>query len=292
MSSAADRLLLWSLRLIALLACSIVLWILAFLLDEALPALAVLGPWRWLGDGSWHPAAGTTAGRYGLAPMLLATAASSAGAVLLATPVALASALFCHSYGPPRWRGPYRRLVQLLAGIPSVVFGFWGLVELAPRIARWQPPGQSLLAGILILALMILPTVSLLMESALAELPAGYRQAAAALGLSPWASLRRVLLPAATPGLGSAVLLGSARAIGETMAVLMVTGNVVQVPDSLFAPVRTLTANIALELGYALALHRSALFVGGLLLMGLVAALVAAAEGLASTNPAVGRVHD
>jgi phosphate transport system permease protein len=291
MTSAADRLLLWSLRLTAVLACSIVVWILAFLLGEALPALGALGPLRWLGDPSWHPTVGATEGHFGLAPMLLATAASSAGAVLLATPVALGSALFCHSYGPPRWSGVYRRLVQLLAGIPSVVFGFWGLVELTPRIARWQPPGQSLLAGILILALMILPTVSLLMESALVELPASYRQAAAALGLSPWASLRRVLLPAAAPGLASAVLLGSARAIGETMAVLMVSGNVVQLPGSLFAPVRTLTANIALELGYALDLHRSALFVGGLVLLVLVAALVAVAEGLAATSLAGGRAH-
>ncbi|WP_228008855.1 PstC family ABC transporter permease [Cyanobium sp. LEGE 06113] len=138
---------------------------------------------------------------------------------------------------------------------------------------------------------MILPTISLLMESALAELPASYRQAAAALGLSPWASLRRVLLPAAAPGLASAVLLGSARAIGETMAVLMVSGNVVQLPGNLFAPVRTLTANIALELGYALDLHRSALFVGGLVLLVLVAALVAVAEGLAATSQAGGRAH-
>jgi len=278
--AAEDRLLLGCLRLAGAAAGSIVLLIVAYLLAEALPALQALGPLRWIRDASWHPAGGAGAGRFNLSPMLIGTAAAATGAVLLATPLSIASALFCRFYAPRRLGGGYRRLVQLLAGLPSVVFGFWGLVVLTPLIGRWQPPGQSLLAGILILTLMILPTISLLAESALAAVPRAYGQAAAAMGLTRWATIRQVMLPAAITGLSSAILLGAARAIGETMAVLMVTGNVVRTPASLLDPVRTLTANIALELGYALELHRSALFVSGLLLMGMVALLVGISEAL------------
>jgi len=169
-------------------------------------------------------------------------------------------------------------MVELLAGIPSVVYGFWGLIVLAPLIGRWQPPGQSLLAGILILTIMILPTVALLSESSLRRAPRAYLTGAAALGLSRWATIRGVALPAAKSGIFTAVLLATGRAIGETMAVLMVAGNVVRIPGSVFDPVRTLTANIALELGYALDHHRAALFVSGLVLLSMIVILVAIAE--------------
>jgi phosphate transport system permease protein len=275
----ADRPLLWTLRLLSAVAALIVALILLFVLREAWPALQQLGPVRFLRDPGWHPASGSDAG-YGLLPMLAGTLLSSCGAVLLAAPLGLGSALFATSYGPPRLRGLHRQLLQLLGGIPSVVVGFWGLVVLTPLIRQWHPPGQSLLAGILCLTVMILPTTALLSEQALREVPAGSLQAAAALGLSRRATLEGVLLPVARGGLLSAVVLASGRALGETMAVLMVAGNVIQVPAAVFDPVRTLTANIALELGYALDLHRSVLFVGGLLLMGVVAVVMALAAGL------------
>jgi phosphate transport system permease protein len=164
--------------------------------------------------------------------------------------------------------------MELLAGIPSVVYGLWGLVVLVPLITQVQPPGSSLLAGILIVALMILPTVALLTEASLASLPPAYWRGSAALGLGTWATVQGVCLPAIRSGMLTAVMLATARALGETMAVLMVCGNVVQVPESVFAPVRTLTANIALEMAYALDLHRSALFASGLVLMLVVAGLV------------------
>jgi phosphate transport system permease protein len=210
--------------------------------------------------------------------MLVGTLAATAGAVLLAAPLGLASALFCRFYAPAPMATLYRRLLELLAGIPSVVYGFWGLVVLTPLIRQWQPPGQSLLAGVLILTLMILPTMALLSEAGLRGVPRSYLQGAAALGLSRWATIRAVALPAARGAIVTAVLLATGRAIGETMAVLMVAGNVVQVPRGLFDPVRVLTANIALELGYALDVHRSALFVSGLLLLTMVVVLVAVAE--------------
>jgi phosphate transport system permease protein len=274
----SDALLLWALRAAAALAGGIVLLILAFLAVESIPALRAVGPARFFTDPSWHPAGGAEAGRFNLTPMVVGTLAVTAGAVMLAAPLGLASALFCRFYAPRPLGTVYRRLVELLAGIPSVVYGFWGLVVLAPLIRQWQPPGQSLLAGILILTVMILPTVALLSESSLRSVPRAFLQGAAALGLSRWATIRGVALPAARGGIFTAVLLATGRAIGETMAVLMVMGNLVQVPGSIFDPVRALTANIALELGYAMDIHRSALFFSGLVLMGMIVVLVGTAE--------------
>lgn len=276
--SRSDFLLLWALRGIAVLAGGIALLIAAFLLIESLPALLSVGLGRFFTDESWHPSGGAEAGSFNLTPMLAGTLAAAAGAVLLATPLGIASALFCRFYAPRRLGAAYRRLIELLAGIPSVVYGFWGLVVLTPIIRQWQPPGQSLLAGVLILTVMILPTTALLSESSLRSVPRAYLKGAAALGLSRWATIRGVALPAAKGGIFTAVLLATGRAIGETMAVLMVTGNVVQFPGSAFDPVRVLTANIALELGYAMNHHRSALFVSGLILMAIVVVLVAMAE--------------
>jgi phosphate transport system permease protein len=209
--------------------------------------------------------------------MLAASLAASGGAVLLATPLGWLSALLGVVYAPKAVARLYRSLLLILGGVPSVVVGFWGLVQLTPLIGRLHPPGQSLLAGILCLTLMILPTTALLSEEALRQLPDEQLKAAALLGLSRPATVIGVMWPLARPALIGAVLLAAGRAIGETMAVLMVAGNVIQLPTSLFAPVRTLTANIALELGYALDLHRSALFVGGLLLMALVGSVMALA---------------
>jgi len=168
----------------------------------------------------------------------------------------------------------------LLAGIPSVVYGLWGLVVLAPIIRRWQPPGVSLLAGVMVLAIMILPTIALVMDTAIAAVPKPHLESAAALGLGRAATVFRVILPTAKVGILTALVLGAGRAIGETMAVLMVCGNVVQLPASVFDPVRTLTANIALEMAYATADHRAALFVSGLMLLGLIVGMVAVVQWL------------
>lgn len=248
--------------------------IVIFLIAESLPALQYIGVTRFFTDASWRP----TDGLYNLLPMLWGSLFAMAGAVLLATPLAILSALFCHYYAPPVLARYYRRLIEILAGIPSVVYGLWGLVVLVPLIAQWQPPGTSLLAGIIILTLMILPTIALLADASFANVPVQYLRGASALGLSRWATIRGVVFPSAKSGLFTGVILGSGRAIGETMAVLMVCGNVVQTPASLFAPMRTLTANIALEMAYALGDHRAALFVSALVLMALIVALVASAE--------------
>ena len=281
----SDTILLWTLRTGAALAAGIVLVITAFVVIEALPALRTVGLARFVTDPSWHPAGGPAAGRFNLAPIAAGSILATAGAIVLAAPLGLASALFCQFYAPPMVATLYRRLIELLAGIPSVVYGFWGLVVLTPVIRAWQPPGQSLLAAMVILALMVLPTMALLAEAGLRGVPRAYLHGAAALGLSRWATIRGVALPAARGAIATAVVLATGRAFGETMAVLMVSGNVVQVPATVFDPVRVLTANIALELGYALDHHRSALFVSGLLLMTVTAVLVAAAHRAGAGQP-------
>ena len=165
-----------------------------------------------------------------------------------------------------------------------MVFGLWGLVVLVPLIARVGPPGQSVLAGVLVLAVMILPTIALVADAALGAVPEDTLRGGAAAGLSRWALVRSLALPSARAGIATGILLGTGRALGETMAVLMVTGNVVQVPGSLLAPVRTLTANIALEMAYATDAHRSALFVSGLALALVTIALVALVDSLAQRD--------
>jgi len=260
--------LIWTLRLLAAAAAGIVLLILVFLLIESIPALRTIGLVRFFSDASWYP----LSDRFNMAPMMAASLLVTVGAIALAIPLGFGSALFCRYYAP-RWiAGAYRRMIEVLAGIPSVVFGFWGLVVLVPLVTH------SLIAGILILALMILPTVALIADASLARVPEELIHGSAALGLTRWGMIRRVILPAARCGLMTSVILAVARAIGETMAVLMVCGNVVQMPKGLLDPVRTLTANIALEMAYATDTHRSALFVSGLLLMVIVGLLIAMAE--------------
>ena len=269
-----DRALLWTLRLCAGIAGAIVLLIVAFVALEALPALRTVGLARFFTDTSWHP----TQNLYGLAPMLWGTLFATAGSVLVTTPLGLAAAIFVNFYAPPRIARVYRRILELLAGIPSVVYGLWGLVSLVPLIGRLHPPGPSLLAGICVLTLMTLPTIALTADAALANVSDDYRRTAAALGLSRWTTVRRVILPVAKSGVFTGVILQTGRALGETMAILMVCGNAVQTPHSLFDPMRTLTANIALEMAYATGSHRAALFVSGLLLLTVSVALVATAE--------------
>lgn len=275
--SLADRWLVWTTHLAAAISAVIFLVVVAFLAVEAWPALRRIGIGRFFGDASWHP----LSDRFNLLPMITATLLTSVGAMIFAAPVGVCSAIFGRFYAPPvvaRW---HRRLVELLAGIPSVVFGLWGLVVLVPILAQLGGSGQSLLAATLVLSLMILPTVALTADAALGAVPADQIRGAAALGLSRWTIASRVALHAARPGIGGGLVLAAARAVGETMAVLMVSGNVVQMPDSLVAPVRTLTANIALEMGYATADHRSVLFVSGLMLLAVVAVVVLFAECLA-----------
>lgn len=268
----SDLLLKIVCRTMAMGSAAIVLLIFGFLLRESWPALQSLGVARFLTDESWYP----LSGQFNLTPMIAATIITSVGAIVLAAPLGIASAVFVHFYAPGVLAPWHRRLVELLAGIPSVVFGLWGLVVLAPLIAGLGGSGQNLLTASIILGLMILPTIALLADSAIGSVPRAWTQGAAALGLQRSAIVVQVVLPAAGRGIGAALVLAITRALGETMAVLMVAGNATRMPTSLLSPGRTLNANIALELGYASADHRSVLFVSGLMLMLIVGVLVVA----------------
>lgn len=272
----ADRWLAPSLGLLALVAGVILLLVVAFLLRESWPVLSDAGPARFFTDGGWYP----LEGQFGLLPMLFASLAASLGAVLLAGSLGVIGAVFLCFYAHPQIARLYRAIVALLAGIPSVVFGLWGLTVLVPLIASWQPPGASLFSAILILALMILPTIVLASASALEAVPRAWIHASAALGFTRAGLIFGVVVPAARHAILGGILLATARALGETMAVLMVAGNVVQNPTGLFEPVRVLTANIALEMAYATGAHRAGLFASGLLLTLLVLLLAGLAARL------------
>jgi phosphate transport system permease protein len=271
-----DRVLIASLRCAALVAGAIVVLIVVFLVIEALPALRNAGLYSFFTRETWRPSEQL----YNLTPMLWGSLLATAGAVLVATPLGILSAIFCRFYAPPVVASVYRRLIELLAGIPSVIYGLWGLVVLVPLIGSIRAPGTSLLAGILILAIMIMPIIAMLADTALGAVPQPFLHGAAGLGLSRAATIWHIVLPNARSGLITAVILATGRALGETMAVLMVCGNAVDTPGSVFDSVRALTANIALEMAYAMGDHRSALFVSGLILTAMIMGLILAAEAV------------
>jgi phosphate transport system permease protein len=246
-------------------------------LIEAMPALSNVGLERFFADASWHP----TSGLFNLLPLIVGTFAAAAGALALACPLSLATAVFVTFYAPPPIATVYRRLLELFAGVPSVIFGLWGFVVLVPLIAKLEPPGASLLAAILVLTLMVLPTITLIASASLSSVPTEHLYGASALGFSRSSTIIKIIIPAARNGLAAAAILGAGRAVGETMAVMMVAGNVIKIPESIYDPVRTLSANIALEIPYAIDLHHSALFVSALLLIGFVFAAAAVVELLA-----------
>ncbi len=254
------------------------LLIVLFVLWQALPALRAIGPWRFIADPDWRPTS-VPAPQFGMLPLLAGSGLVTLGAVLLATPLAVFSAVLTEFYAPHPIAWLMRRMLELLNAVPSVVFGFWGLVVVVPLINVWQPPGQSLLTGVVILTLMLIPTVALSAIAALQGAPDDLARSAAALGLGRGAVVWSLAIPQAGRGIAGGVLLGAARAVGETMAVVIVCGNIVQMPGSVFDPIRTITANIAMEMSYATAGHRSVLFATGLLLM-LATGLLTAASGL------------
>ncbi len=270
MDNRKDVRLNTGLSLLSASVAGLFLLIIIFLLQEAWPFLSngiqngqLLGS---LSNQNWYP----MEQQFGMAAMIGASLFITAVALFIALPLGLANAIYLQYYAAPLEARVMQMTLNLLAGIPSVVIGLWGLTTLVPLLTQWQPPGTSLLAASLILALMILPTIALTSASALAAIPKNLTDGSMALGLSRKSRILYVMLPAAKSGIFSGVLLAAARALGETMAVLMVEGNVVQMPSGLFEPVRSLTANIALEMSYAMGNHRASLYVSGLLLILLV----------------------
>jgi len=234
-----------------------------FILHEGLPIIISKGLQGFVLSADWAP----SAGRFGILAMIAGSVAVTGGALAVAVPLGLGSAIALTEFCP---RGPARllkALIELLAGIPSVVYGFIGLVVLVPLIRNLLGgPGLSVLASSVVLGVMILPNIVSISMDAILAVPRSYREGSIALGATNWQTVHRVVLRAARSGIVAAIILGMGRAVGETMAVLMVAGNSVLVPHSITDPVRTLTSNIALEMGYAAGEHRQALFATGIVL--------------------------
>lgn len=264
---------------------------LAFLPEEFAPApaegriyridMGEITPSDFFAGDSWTPTA-QPAPLYGAWPLILGTLLVSIVAIIMALPLGLGVAIFLSELASPRLRRLFRPAIELLAGIPSVVYGFWGLVVLVPWVQRtWDlPVGETALAGSLILSIMALPTIISVAQDAISSTPRAVREASLALGASQWQTIRLVVLPYARSGIAAAVVLGIGRAIGETMAVLMVTGNAAIIPHSLFDPVRTIPATIVAELGEVPAgsTHYQALFVLGCILFVLTMIISISAE--------------
>jgi phosphate transport system permease protein len=217
----------------------------------------------------WYPTSAPVA-QFGVLPLILGTLWVGIGAILLALPIGLVTAIYMAEVAGKRFRGILKPVIELLAGIPSVVYGFFGLVVLVPLIQKTfnLAVGETALAGSIILAIMALPTIITISEDAIRTTPQALKEASVALGASRWQTLVRVIIPYAKSGITAASILGIGRAVGETMAVLMVTGNASVIPHSFLQPVRTIPATIAAELGEAPfgSVHFKALFALGIIL--------------------------
>ncbi len=251
-----------------MLSILVVLAILAFLVKEAWPALAKEGIVRLVAGREWRPI--STPAQFGMLPLILGSLLVTAGASALALPLGVACAVYLAEVARPAAREIIKPVVELLAAIPSVVIGFIGLLVLAPlvRSTFHLPTGLTALAGSIMLGLMALPTVVSVAEDAITAVPREYRAGSLALGATRWQTICRVTVPAARSGIIAAVMLGIGRAVGETMAVMMVTGNAAVIPHTIFQPVRTMTATIAAEMGETVhySPHYHALFVLGAVL--------------------------
>jgi phosphate transport system permease protein len=251
------------------LACvAFVVLIFIFLLREGLRTFSTVSLSDFLLGLKWYPI--STPPRFGILPLICGSALVTLGAALLGVPLGLASAIYIAEVAPPRLKEILKTGIELLAAIPSVVIGFVGLVVVVPflRQAFNLPTGQTALAGSIMLSLMAMPTTVSIAEDALRSVPKRYREAALALGATHWEYIYRVALRAAAPGIVAAVMLGIGRVIGETMCVMMVTGNAARIPHTFLQSVRTMTATIAAEMGETVkgSDHYAALFAIGIVL--------------------------
>ncbi|MDK2981795.1 MAG: phosphate transport system permease protein [Chloroflexota bacterium] len=274
-----DKFVERALTVIATTSILVVTLIFVFTFMESTDAISNIGLGELLTGTIWRPGAiiGDQTGQFGLVPMVVGSLYSTLGAVLLGVPLSLFTAILLGEIAPRAIRDVFRSAIELLAGIPSVIFGLFGMVVLAPLIRHIEVPGNSgfgILNASIILAIMILPTITNVAEDAIRAVPNSYREASLAMGATRWQTIITVVLPAARSGIIAAIILGIGRALGETMALIMVIGNSIAIPTPLndnplsilLATARTLTGNIAVEINYAAGVHRSALFFTGILL--------------------------
>jgi phosphate transport system permease protein len=262
------------------LSCIIIVFLIfLFTMEESVLAIEEIGIGDMLTGTIWRPGSiiGTEDAQFGLLPMILGSILATFGAILLGVPLSVGTAILLAEVAPRIVRETVRPAIELLAGIPSVVYGLFGMVVLAPLIRNIEVPrntGFGLLNASIVLAVMIIPTITNITEDAIRAVPREYKEGSLALGGTHWQTIIKVILPAARSGIIAAVILGVGRALGETMAMIMVIGNSIAMPEPLtnnpltifLNTARTLTGNIAVEINYAAGVHRSALFFTGVLL--------------------------
>lgn len=260
---AYEKLIQLFLFLCATIAVLGVVLITYFIVQEGWPVIQKVGFLDFILGRQWAP----TQGIYGIYPMIVGSVLTTLGALILGVPIGVATAVFLAEIAKPRIANFIRPGIELLAGIPSVVYGLYGLVVIVPFIRKmFNNQGFSILSGSIILAVMILPTIINISESAIRSVPREYKEGSLALGGSHWQAIYKVIVPAARSGIITSIILGMGRAIGETMAVIMITGNSTLLPESILSPIRTLTGNIGIEMGYASGEHQQALFATGIVL--------------------------
>lgn len=248
----------------ALVSVFSVIVICVFLFASGFPAIMEIGVFKFLTGTAWHP----LEGEFGILPMIVGSLYVTAGAIIIGVPIGILCAVFMAKYCPPKLHRIIKPMINLLAGIPSIVYGFFGLVVIVPVTQTiFGGSGKGILTASILLGIMILPTIIGLTESAINAVPESYYEGALALGATHERSIFCAMLPAAKSGILAGVILGIGRAVGETMAVVMIAGNQVEMPSSITSGVRTMTANIVLEMGYAAdGLHRNSLIATGVVL--------------------------
>src|SRR5512139_1241545 len=259
---------------VALSSVLILALITFFIFEQGLPLISKVGPRTFILGERWVPSQGS----FAILPMIVSSFWVTFGALTLSIPLGLACTIFLKEWSPPSAGMILRPAIHLLAAIPSVIYGFWGLVVFVPLVRSYLGgPGLSILSGSVILGFMILPTIISISEDSLRALPSTYKEGALALGATHWQTIWRVLIPAARSGIVASIVLGMGRAVGETMAMIMILGNAVQMPSSFLDSARTLTTNIGIEMGYASGDHRQALFATGIVLFVIIMILNSAA---------------
>ncbi|MBN1188512.1 MAG: phosphate ABC transporter permease subunit PstC [Dehalococcoidales bacterium] len=259
----ADRAAKTGVIVCAALSFVIILAIIVFILKEGLPAFFQVGFFKFLFGMDWSPGSDL----FGVLPMIVGSLAVTIGSLVLAIPLGIACAVLLAEVAPNLVRRVLRPAVELLVGIPSVIFGLVGMLLIVPSIRQIGGTGYSVAAACLVLMAMVLPTIISISDDSLRAVPKKYKEGSLAMGATHWQTIWHVLIPAARSGIGASVVLGAGRAIGETMAMIMVIGNAVMIPLSPLDPARTLTGNIAVEIQYASGIHESSLFATAVVLL-------------------------
>ncbi|MDI6819198.1 MAG: phosphate ABC transporter permease subunit PstC [Methanothermobacter thermautotrophicus] len=274
-SKAREKLIEKGLFITAIFSIIAILLIIVFIFREGFPIFQGYGVTNFIFGMDWAP----SDGKYGIFTMIVGSLYITFLSLVIAVPLSILCAIFMAEVSPEIMRRILKPVIETLAAIPSVVYGFFGLIILVPFIrSSLGGTGFGLLTASLILTVMIMPTIISVSEDALRSVPLEYKEASLALGATQWQTIRKVIFPAALPGIITSIILGMGRAIGETLAVIMVAGNVTQIPSSILDPVRALTSNIALEMGYATGLHYSALFGTAIILFFVIMALLVVAN--------------